>query len=188
MTATASVYAQASIVIHPIALERAVWQRQRGLAGLGLKPIKGTWYALTEKRGFNSSVIVPIISCPSCAGLLFISNKPEAAQVIGRMVGHIVPVAHAVDLKGKIAPDIRCMHDGCSFHRTVYLDKWDRLRPLYCTAYTRDSSIDIEFAFSHAASAKEARFHLGAGNFNIIGVGRAVGFLFDEKARKFDVA
>lgn len=187
MNAVATIQGNASVVVRPLALARAMWPRQDGPSGPGFRPIRGTWYAHLDKSG-PTSIVVPMLSCPSCAGLLFVVHSQPTARILGRMMKTIVPVAHSVSTEGKVSPDIKCMHKGCNFHRTVYLDKWDRLRPLYCIAFTEGRGIDVQFAFSHAVSQKEARVHLGAGNFNIIGIGRAVGFLFDEKTRKFDVA
>ena len=187
MNAVTTIQGNAAVVVRPLVLARAMWPRQDAPGGVGFRPMKGTCYAYLDKAG-PTSIVVPMISCPSCAGLLFIVHTQETARILGRMMRTIVPVAHRVDTVGKVAPDIRCMHKGCNFHRTMYLDKWDRLRPLYSIAYTEGRDIDIKFAFSHAASQREARVHLGTGNFNIIGIGRAVGFLFDEKTRKFDVA
>jgi hypothetical protein len=184
MNTVATLHSNAAIVVRPIVLARAMWARSPMPGGLGLKPIKGTWFAHMDKSGGGASVVLPMISCPSCAKMLFLTPTQETARVLGRMLQTIVPVAHSIDTVGKVSPDIRCAHPGCSFHRTVYLDKWDRLRPLYVTAYTEGVSPDLKFAYSHAASQKEARFHLGSGDFNIISVGRAVGVLFDEKTGK----
>ena len=180
----ATVFTNASLVVRPLVLERAMWPRSRSEEGVGFRPIKGTWYAYTEKRGYNSSIVVPLVSCPSCAGLLFLSPSQEVARTLGRLFGRIVPVAHRIDEVGKVSPDIKCMHAKCSFHRTLYLDKWNNLRPLYVTAFTEGAGIDVKFAYSHAASRKEALFHLGAGNHKVIEVGRAVGYMYDEATGK----
>lgn len=181
----ASVFSQASLVVQPEIVPRAMWGKKLGPKGEPMfRPVKGSWYAHMHKPRIGASVVVPILSCPACAGLLFLSHRPETARVLGGWMGRVVPVAHSISLVGKVSPDLKCSQPRCGFHRTVYLDKWDRLRPLYCTAYTEGSNPEIQFAYSHATSMKEARFHLGAGRFNVISVGRAIGFKFDEVKNK----
>lgn len=180
MTQSASIIGNASVVVRPLVLERALWPSKAGGPGaLALRPIPGTWHAHMDKSG-HTSVVVPLVSCPACGGMLFIVPSQDTARVLGRMMGRIVPVAHKVSIEGKVSPDVRCMHGKCSFHKTLYLDKWDRLRPLYATAYVRDGSHKIEISYSHASSQKEARFHLGALKCKILGIGRAIGFFVDE--------
>jgi hypothetical protein len=181
----ATVHSQASIVVDPEVIPRATWGRQVGPRGEPMfRPIRGTWYAAMYKPRVGASIVVPMMSCPSCAGMLFLSHRADTARILGSWMGRIVPVAHSIALTGKVAPDLRCSQPRCGFHRTVYLDKWDRLRPLYCTAYVEGSNPEIKFAYSHATSQKEARFHLGKGNYHVLSVGRAVGFKFDEKKNK----
>ena len=45
MTQSASVYGNASIVVRPLVLARAMWPKSEMPGGVGFRPIKGTWYA-----------------------------------------------------------------------------------------------------------------------------------------------
>jgi hypothetical protein len=186
----AFVHSNAAVIVRPVVLPRAVWPRKSSPGGLSLSPVPGTWYAFEDKgdgpRGTIVRPLIPMISCPACAGLLFLSHTPEGARALGRMVKAVVPIAHRISHEGKVAPDIKCTHGTCSFHRTVYLDKWDKTRPLYCAAYCEGRDPEIKFCYSHATSPAEARLHLGPGDFTIVGIARAIGFAFDEKTRKFE--
>lgn len=100
------------------------------------------------------------------------------------MVGQRVPEAHAVDSLGKVSPDLVCTHGRCDFHRKVYLDRWQKTKPLFALAYVNLSKGEhgaIEIAYSHSVDVREARHHLGRGNFRVIAGGPAIGFFVDEK-------
>lgn len=188
MTQAVSIQSTASVVVEPLVLRRARWPRVVTERGPSFRTIPDTWYAHIEKRGFNSSVVLPIICCPRCKKMSFLVHTQDAAAAFTRMTGSPVPVTHRISPVGEVkvlngkdrSGDVMCPHTGCGLHRHVYLDQWDKLRPLYCTAYVEGSSPEVRFAYSHASSTKEARFHLGAGKFQVISVGRAIGFLYDE--------
>jgi hypothetical protein len=192
MTQAISIQSAASVVVEPLVLRRAKWPRVMTARGPSFRTIPDTWYAHIEKRGFNSSVVLPIVCCPRCKKMFFLIHTQDASQAFTRMTGAPVPVTHRISPIGEVkvlngkdrSGDVVCPHPGCGLHRHVYLDQWDKLRPLYVAAYTEGSSVEVKFAYSHATSMAEARYHLGAGKFNVISVGRAVGFLFDEKTNK----
>jgi len=192
MGAAATVRSSASLVVEPLVLRRAMWPRLMTDRGPSFRPIPGTWYAHIEKHGYGASVVLPIVSCSKCTKIFFLVHTAPASEAFTRMTGAAVPVTHRISpigevrvLRGKEAEgDVECPH--CGLHRHLYLDQWNRLRPLYCTAYVREGTVaPVLFMYSHASTAKEARFHMGAVRHQVIAVGRAVGFLFDEKKRTF---
>jgi hypothetical protein len=183
--ATAQVHSQASIDIRSIVLPRAKWETRRDDTGrvIGFMPQKGTWYGHVV-RGRWDVTVVPMIGCPSCGKALLLSHSEKAAGYLGKMLGVTVPVAHRIDHLGKVAPDVRCQYGACSFHRRVYLDRWLKTKPLFAIAYVNQDvgeHGEIEIAYSHSIDAREARLHLGRGNFRIIGAGPAIGFYVNEK-------
>jgi hypothetical protein len=186
MTATATVHTQASMSVRPIALALKKWETMRTPNGqLGLRPEKGTWHAqIVRGASRTDSTVVPMVACPRCAHLLILTPTPGAARAVSRMLGKAIPVAHSIDSYGKVSPDLLCMHGGCDFHRTIYLDQWNRQKPLYAIAYTKDGGDELLIDYCHATNQREARAHLGAGNFNVIAVGPAVGFWQNEKTGK----
>lgn len=151
-----------------------------------VNPVKGTWYGhVLRGKGPLDVAVVPMLSCPNCGGICGISHTPEAAKHWRVWLGaRDMPICHDVDYLGKLSPDLMCKHGRCDFHRTVYLDRWNKHKALFCLAYTEGRGTEIKFAYSHAMDAKEARFHLGRGNYNIIAGGPAVGFHFDERKNR----
>ncbi len=185
-SAAATVHTQASINVRALVLARAKWESEPAPDGrMAFRPQKGTWYGhIVRGRGPADATVVPMVSCPSCGGILFLSHSEDAAKALRRMTGMPVPVAHRIDPYGKVSPDILCQHGRCDFHRSVYLDRWNKTKPLFAIAYVNlDKGVHgtIEIAYSHAIDAREARFHLGAGNFKVIGAGRAIGLFVNEK-------
>jgi hypothetical protein len=182
-TATATVHTHASITIGSVVLRRAKWETARDPSGrIAVNPQRGTWHGhIVRGRNKHETVVVPMVGCPSCGGVLFLSHSPDAAAVLAILLGVRVPV----DTLGKVTPDLQCQHGRCDFHRTVYLDRWNKTKPLYAIAYINRSAGRgagrIEIAYSHALNAQEARFHLGRGAFDVIGAGPAIGFYVDEK-------
>jgi hypothetical protein len=185
-TATAQVHSQASIDIRSIVLPRATWATELASNGaLRCTPQRGTWYGhvLRGRSRFDVTVLA-MLGCPSCGGLLFLSHEPKAAAALRKMTGMPVPVAHRIDSLGRVSPDIRCQHAGCGFHRRVFLDRWHKTKPLFALAYIncdKGEHGEIEIAYSHSIDAREARGHLGKGNFKTIAAGPAVGFFVNEK-------
>ena len=94
-----------------------------------------------------------------------------------------VPVAHGIDYRGKVSPDFQCGHGACSFHRRVYLDRWNKTKALYAIAYVEGVHGNICIDYTHAIDRKEASFHFGkrSKNVRIIDMAPAVGFYVDEK-------
>ena len=180
---TSTIHSQASIDVRAIALPRAKWEIAVSPDGrLACQPEKGTWCAhIVRGRSAHEVIVVPMIACPSCNGLLMLTPSRGAAKVATRLLHMPVPIAHHIDHLGKVSPDIRCQHGRCSFHRKVYLDRWNKTKALFAIAYTRGAHGEIEIAYSHAIDSREARMHLGTGDFRIIASGPAVGFFVDEK-------
>ena len=187
--ATATVHREnSSIVTRPAILDHAKWETTTGADGrLGLRPVKGTWHAhIVRTPGSTDTAVVPLIGCPTCGGLTILTPGEKAAIAVGRMLGKRVPVAHSIDLFGKVSPDVQCMHGRCDFRRTVYLDRWTATgKPLYCIVYTTAPSDKLEFAYAHATNRREAAEHLGRNQAHvIIEVAPAVGFWQDERTGK----
>lgn len=183
---TYSVTAQASLDVQACVLPRAQWETSTSYDGrVSIRPEKGTWYGhVVRGTAAHDVVAIPMLDCPSCGKLLMLSHTEDAAKAIGRLfkVPSFRPV-HKVNHLGKVSPDIRCMHPGCSFHRTVYLDRWLKTKPLYACAYIRTGGKRIEIDYSHAIDRKEALFHMGfkKGEVKVIATGPAVGFFVDER-------
>lgn len=181
------VHASASIQVRALVLPRAQWETEVAMQGRAYTPVRGTWCAHVERgRNAHDVTVVAMIACPSCGGLTYLSHSREAARILGRWMGGVqVPVAHSVDHLGKVSPDILCKHGRCDFHRTVYLDRWNKTKALFAIAYVDDRLPEgkrkIEIAYSHAVDTKEARFHLGPGKFRVIAGGPAIGFFVDVK-------
>ena len=187
-TPVATIHARASLQVRALIFARATWPTERTPSGhFGFRPQKGTWHAYVDRGAKAAGIlptILPVLACPSCGGLLWLSPSEAAAKALRRMTGAPVPVAHQIDPMGRVAPDLRCQHGRCDFHRKVYLDRWNKTKPLYATAYVnldKGEHGEIEIAYSHAMTPREARMHLGAGNYRVLGSGRAVGFFVDEK-------
>ena len=185
-SSAAIVHEQASIDIRSIVLPRAVWERARTPEGLMLKPEKGTWYAhVVRGRSAHDVTILPMIACPACGGLLYLSHTKETAKVLGAMLGRPGPVAHSIDYLGKVSPDILCRHGRCDFHRRVVLDRWNKTKALYAVAYVDSLGGGhgrIQIDYCHAVDRKEALFHFArAKNRRLIDAGPAVGFFVNEQ-------
>jgi hypothetical protein len=185
---TAVVHARASLDVRAIVLPRAQWDvlpTPEGRGGLAFRPQKGTWYGhIVRGRSRLDTTVLAMIGCPACGGVLLLSQSEDAARALRKLTGLPVPVAHAIDRLGKVTPDVLCKHGRCDFHRKVYLDRWNKTKPLYAIAYVNLEKSEhgaIEIAYSHALSAAEARLHLGQGSFKVIGAGPAIGFFVNEK-------
>jgi hypothetical protein len=177
------IHQTASIAVRPVVLPRAYWPSSTTIGGRGVVPQKGTWYGHVSRGTSDlSTTVVAMISCPACGGLNILTHSEAAAKAVGKMLGRpVVPVAHQIDSTGRVSPDLLCMHGSCDFHRTVYLDRWNKTKPLYAIVYTRGPHGRIEIAYAHAVDQKEARLHLGAGDYRIIDIAPAIGFFVDEK-------
>jgi hypothetical protein len=196
--ASATVHTHAAITIGSVVLRRAKWETARDESGrIGVAPQKGTWYGhIVRGRNKHDSIVVPMVGCPACGGALFLSHSADCAAALSLLLGIRVPVAHRIDGLGKVSPDLLCQRQGhgggqCDFHRKVYLDRWNKTKPLYAIAYVNRAAERgrgaIEIAYSHALNAREARFHLGRGEFDVIGAGPAIGFFVDEKTGRVTV-
>ena len=187
---TAEINSAPSLQVHPVVIERAVWKvikkQVNGKTQLGFESVKGTWFPFIVKLNKLETVAVPIVSCPACGMLLFLSTE-KSQRGLMHLLGHAVPVVHSVNKEGLISPDVRCDTSGsrkCNFHRKVYLDRWSNQKPLYVIAYVEvGKSEEILFDYCHAANRGEAGLHFGPRKVHVIDVGRAVGYLYDEKAK-----
>jgi hypothetical protein len=196
----ATVDTQASLEVRAVVLPRVVWETGHTPQGEPtFLPRKGTWYGhvfRSKGPGAILSTIVPMLGCPNCGGLTILVHNPRVAEII-RVNGRPSPVVHQVSHLGKVAPDIRCKHGSCDFHRRVYLDQWLKNKPLFAVAYcqfeagkrpnpndpTAHGSIQIDYC--HAIDRREALAQFGRRpNCQVIDAGRAVGFHFEEKTRK----
>jgi hypothetical protein len=183
--ATAVVHSRASIDVRAMVLPRAQWETEYSSDGrLAFKPQKGTWYGhVVRGKSAHDITVIAMVSCPSCGGLLCLAHSADAAKHLSRMLGKPIPVAHSIDHLGRVSPDAMCGYGRCDFHRRIYLDRWNKTKPLFAIAYvnlSRGEHGKIEIAYSHSIDAREARLHLGAGNFRIIASGLALGFFVDE--------
>lgn len=193
--ATASISRVSSVDPRAVVLERRTWKTMRDGSGhlLGIEPEKSTWHGLLH-RDPHGTTVIPLIGCPSCGGVLAIPHTGKGAAVLRALLNLPVPAAHSIDSFGKVSPDVQCRHvrgdHACGFHRRVYLDRWNKTKPLYAIAYidlSKKGREEILIAYSHAVDAREARLHLGKGNFDIVGVGPAIGFHVDERTGKVSV-
>jgi hypothetical protein len=180
-----AIHSQSSLIVRPAILARAEWTREPTADGrMAFRPVKDTWYGhIVRGRHAHDVVIVPMVGCPGCGGLLFLSHTEATAKVLRAVLGQrVVPVVHSIDYLGKVAPDLLCGRPRCDFHRQVYLDRWNKTKPLFALAYVNTAKGNrIEIAYSHSVDEKEARFHLGMGPYRVIGGGPAIGFFVDEK-------
>jgi hypothetical protein len=112
----------------------------------------GTWCLPCE--GCEKTVL-GFFRCPNCKEISVLDSR-----------------VHKVDNLGKVSPSLQCKYSGCSFHRKCYLDKWNN-KPLYACAVVRNGRNEIHYM--HARTAAEARIHLGAGDYKIVGIGLAIG-------------
>ncbi len=182
MNAAVEIQTHASLNARPIALARATWEIEETARGRAVRPVKATW-TVQKIRG----AIVPLIGCPNCGGLTMLVTRDMVEKGVVTGVG--ARKVHEIDRYGKVTPDVKCMGGTspggpCDFHRTVYLDKWNRLKPLYAVAYTKPGSLKIEIAYCHASNQREARIHLGHEKIRLIAIGPAVGFFVDEATGK----
>lgn len=177
----------AQTISRPVVLPRSVWKARED--GRGLAAERGTWCPLkgTHQGG---SVIVPLLSCPSCARVTFLIPDMFTAGLLRRM-GLQFPIGHDdhpplfdIDRMGKVSakslgPELSCC---CGFRRRVHLDRWNHEKPLWVVAFVKPGSkTDLDFSFCHAASRKEALMHFGNTKGRVIDAGPAVGFFTDEK-------
>lgn len=176
-----TIHSHASIDVRTEVISRAQWPRVSTPDGrVAYEPVKGTWYGqVVRGRERHAVTVIAMISCPSCAKLLMLSHSVQAARALRAMTGMVVPVAHQIDYLGKVSPDLRCTHGSCGFHRKVYLDRWNKTKPLFALAYvdlSKGEHGEIEIAYSHSIDTREAMFHLGK-------TGKSIRVLTDAKGR-----
>jgi hypothetical protein len=130
---------------------------KQGRIGLRTQPRPGTWSPAVEGMAPGA---LSLACCPACKTVVVFDSR-----------------VHTIDYVGKLTPDFR--HQGCNFARKAYLDKWNK-KPLYACVIERWSGGRRwvqEIIYCHAKDETEARFHLGPGNYRIVGVAPAIGAL-----------
>lgn len=152
-----------SLSIRPFVFRKADWSYVKNGEGRpGIESaIPGTW----DTGPIHSpSWLLAIVCCPACRGLSMLRKE-----------------IHAIDSLGKISPDLYCPYNKngqrCGFHRKAYLDEWNK-KTLYACAVERNGKPEIHYM--HAKDQKEARIHLGPGNYHIVAIGRAIGFFVHD--------
>lgn len=137
-----------------IVLRKAEWERNG--AG-GILPVPETWTRFRE-----APEILALISCPRC--------KAPNALLGGK---------HAISRDAcKVTPYFECAH--CRYRpESLHLDSFFD-KPLYAIAierFDRESQAWIaEIHHCHARDEREARFHLGRGDYRIVAVAPAIGY------------
>jgi hypothetical protein len=199
------VQTRAALNTKPAVLPRAEWKVSNapdGTPAFGSVrggPIpRGTWFAWILRKRDGGTVVMPLVSCPKCGGLTRLhtdKSTPIYRVAYGRPN---LPVVHKVESNGKVSPDVACANPRCDFHRTVYLDRWNRTKPLWAIAYVEMPSGRIQIDYTNAVNGKEALFHFGMAvkdgkivstrkNVQVIGAGPAVGFFVNERTGKMAV-
>jgi hypothetical protein len=145
------------------------WEVQTDARGnlLALKGAPETWTDLADWKE-KPAWLLAAISCPKC----------KMPSVLSRAI-------HTIGKMGRVSPDFLCTqrplnYGGyeCRFHRTIYLDHWNK-KPLYAVAYEErksDGKWTANIEYCHASTPAEARFHIGPGNYKIVAIGRAIGY------------
>ena len=143
---------------------------------------KGTWFAWILRKRDGGSVVMPLVSCPVCGGLIRL-HTDKSTPIYRIAYGKPdLPVVHKIEANGKVSPDIMCMSGRCDFHRTAYLDRWSRTKPLWAIAYVEGPHGIIKIDYTNAVNKKEALFMFGVRpNVRIIDAGLAIGFFVNEK-------
>jgi len=157
MVAQATVDTSPSLVIRPFVFPKKEWEMLED--GNQVKAIPGSW---TPKHKRHPSLWLALVSCPNCKNISILHKS-----------------IHAIDHLGKLTPSYACKYPGCTFHRGVYLDEWNK-KPLYACAVIENNK--IKHYYTHATSQGEARVQLGIGNYTeIVAIGRAIGFFVEDK-------
>lgn len=135
----------------PLVLRRARWARSTSGQVL---PVPATWDECPEVDR-----VLALVGCPKC----------------GKANG-LVESVHSVTSTGEVQPRFQCAE--CDFARGIYLDRWNKRKPLYAIAIERRAGnrIVAEMHYAHASNEREARFHLGPGNYRVVAVAPAVGY------------
>jgi hypothetical protein len=147
---------RASIVIRPFIFRKAEWDVQGEGRDAAIKGIPSTW---TTIKGLPSHILA-LVCCPNCG----------KSSILHQRIHHINHL-------GKVDPSFMCKYYPCQFHRDIYLDEWNK-KPLYACAVMRDGKPEMHYM--HATTQQEARIQLGAGNYYIVAIGRAVGFFVHD--------
>jgi hypothetical protein len=124
--------------------------------------VPGTWI---KPESWMDRRIVAAFSCPNCKEIRFLMKG-----------------IHDVDHMGKVSPTVQCKAGNCTFHRRVYLDRWNK-KPLYAVAIENwnGKSWTPEIRYTHADTEAEARFMMGDGPFRIVAAAPAIGFFVEDK-------
>lgn len=152
-----AVSSNASLVIDPFIFKREEWETEGVWPNVAIKGIPGTW---CQRNRQWPKFLLAIVCCPACCRNIIVHGEVST-----------------IDILGKVSPSFQ--HAGCSFHRNIFLDKWND-KPLYACAIYRENG-KTEIIYTHAQDAREARMHLGPGNYQITAIGPAIGFFVQDK-------
>ena len=157
-----SVDSSPSLIVDSVVLPKSTWEFSTPEEGSIHAPdlisyVPGTWI---ERLSWMNPRLLAAFCCPNCRGIRY-----------------LVKGIHTIDHLGLVKPDISCKNGPCTFHRKVYLDRWNK-KPLYASAIERivNGKIVPEIHHTHATTPQEAAFHLGQGNYKIVAIGPAIGF------------
>lgn len=149
-----SVDSRASINIEPMVLPLEEWTLLGAGTELQINGVPGSW--CRKPKRLVAPQMMAMVCCPNCKNISVLHKK-----------------VHEIDRFGKVTPDFICKYTGCSFHRKLYLDKWND-KPLYICTIVRAEKAEYEHIFCHARSQAEARLHIGPGVYTIVAIGLAV--------------
>jgi hypothetical protein len=146
-----------------VILRKAIWDiRQHDVDGKGniqpiIKPIPNSWH--------NIRSVIPnllaLFCCPSC-------------QVI---TGADIRVSK-IDHLGKLVPQFHCVP--CKFYGDIYFDEYHN-KPLYALALINNKKKEIELHYTHADNQADASKGINLTEYSVIGIGRAIGYMVDDK-------
>jgi len=147
-------------VVRPLIFSREDWPMVGEGRKAQIQGLPGTWFKLPENSPLKGALT--LICCPGCKKISILLKKDRK-----------------IDVFGKVSPSFKCASKECSFHHTIYLDKWHDGKTLYAIATIERGK--IEFTYCHATNDTEARFHLGAGRYKIIGIAPAIGLWANDR-------
>jgi hypothetical protein len=159
-----------SLNLDSVVLPKGDWEfvlPDNGIVKKLVSFVPGTWF---PREDWMDPRLLVTFSCPNC----------HAIRMLMKGV-------HDIDHMGRVKPDIQCKAGNCTFHRRVYLDRWNK-KPLYAVALEiwdqRKKSWKPEIRYTHAENEAEARFMMGdpiTQGFRIVSAGPAIGFFVEDK-------
>ena len=167
LLARASVIGSASV---PEYVFRRVdaWQTKETEFGSAFLGEPGTW--IHPPAGSKHTSLLALLCCPGCHEIRALDSRIHEINHLGHIE---VPGSRGFVCDGRSERERRCF-----FTRDAYLDEWLKRKPLYCIVTVRHQV--FEKHYMHAATSTEARQHLGPGDYDIVAVGRAIGFFVED--------